>query len=249
MAMDHTADQILSILDRCCDAFCFPMLDNGYVYPAATRLSLFRSTADWGMVIEVFGYSPRAGLPDTHVYTFANRIHDRPTRTHFVSQEAWQMYLANNPNNCQSSVFPIASGLWIDPDQTEQVAKTADHIVLRGRRIDLPSSAEYARAGVQRADPDHLYVYELCRALADVARNDVLATPEERRKHVGSELELLLVLDEWEHPNVVDDKSRPSGSQTFQELASVLVSGDAGAYHPSPNPNTHWSHWPVGGTL
>jgi len=35
-------EEILSILDDCCDAFTFPMLDNGYVYLAATRLSLYR---------------------------------------------------------------------------------------------------------------------------------------------------------------------------------------------------------------
>ena len=59
MAFDP--EEILSILDRCCDAFTFPMLDNGYVYLAATQLSLYRSTMDWAVVIEVFGFSPRAG--------------------------------------------------------------------------------------------------------------------------------------------------------------------------------------------
>jgi hypothetical protein len=46
------------------------MLDNGYIYLAATRLSLFRSSRDWAITIEVFGYSPRAGIPDTSIYTF-----------------------------------------------------------------------------------------------------------------------------------------------------------------------------------
>jgi hypothetical protein len=52
-----SAHEILRILDSCCDAYTFPMLDNGYVYLAATRLSLFRSPRDWAMVIEVFGFS------------------------------------------------------------------------------------------------------------------------------------------------------------------------------------------------
>ena len=71
------ADAVLTVLDRCCDAFTFPMLDNGYVYLAATRLSLFRTAADWAMVIEVFGFSPRSGLPDTHIHTFASSLYDR----------------------------------------------------------------------------------------------------------------------------------------------------------------------------
>ena len=75
--MPIEADHILSVLDRCCDAFTFPMLDNGYVYLAATRLSLYRTAADWAMVIEVFGYSPRAWLPDTHIYTFASTLCNR----------------------------------------------------------------------------------------------------------------------------------------------------------------------------
>jgi hypothetical protein len=57
--------RILAVLDRSCNAFTFPMLDNEYVYLAATRLSLYRTAAVWAMVIEVFGFSPRAGLPDT----------------------------------------------------------------------------------------------------------------------------------------------------------------------------------------
>jgi hypothetical protein len=63
------------------------MLDNGYVYLAATRLSLYRSATDWAIVIEVFGFSPRAGLPDTHIYTFASRLHDRdPPEGYFTDR-------------------------------------------------------------------------------------------------------------------------------------------------------------------
>jgi len=58
--MPHDAGHILTILDACCHSATFPMLDNGYVYLAASRLSLHRSTTDWALVIEVFGFSPRA---------------------------------------------------------------------------------------------------------------------------------------------------------------------------------------------
>jgi hypothetical protein len=53
--------EILAVLDGCFDSFTFPMLDNGYVYLAATRLSAYRSESDWAIAIEVFGFSPRAG--------------------------------------------------------------------------------------------------------------------------------------------------------------------------------------------
>jgi uncharacterized protein DUF7003 len=38
--MSFDPERILSILDRCCERYAFPMLDNGYVYLAGTRLSL-----------------------------------------------------------------------------------------------------------------------------------------------------------------------------------------------------------------
>jgi uncharacterized protein DUF7003 len=86
--MNWKREQILSVLDQRCANFTFPMLDNGYVYLAATRLSLYRSETDWGMVIEVFGYSPRAGLPDIHIHTFASALQNRDSRDQYKSPEA-----------------------------------------------------------------------------------------------------------------------------------------------------------------
>lgn len=53
----------------------------------------------------------------------------------------------------------------------------------------------------------------------------------------------------WHHPNVVDPAEVPSGSETFQQLAQVLETGDVGHYHPAQAPNTHWRNWPDGGSL
>ena len=50
--MDWSSEQVLSVLDRCCRWLDFPMLNNGYIYLAATRLSLYRSDNDWALVEE-----------------------------------------------------------------------------------------------------------------------------------------------------------------------------------------------------
>src|SRR5687767_13783614 len=47
--------EILAQLDACASEFTFPVLDNGYVYLVDTRMSIFRSDADWLMIIEVLG--------------------------------------------------------------------------------------------------------------------------------------------------------------------------------------------------
>jgi hypothetical protein len=242
-------EEILSILDRCCDDFTFPMLDNGYIYLAATRLSLYRSTMDWAMVIEVFGYSPRAGLPDTCILTFASRLHDRDPPENYVSLEAYERYLANNPHNEYRSVFPIQEGDWQDVEDGELVAPTAKEIVVRDSTFLLPNLAAYAQHCIELEEAPGVRVFELCRFLADVAREQVLATPHEQRVSVLPEMQQMLQLEEWHHPNVVDDDDRPSGSATFQQLAQVLATGDVGHYRPTQPPNTHWRNWPDGGSL
>ena len=70
----------------------------------------------------------------------------------------------------------------------------------------------------------------------------------ERRMGVLPGMKSILQLEEWHHPNVVED-DRPSGSETFRQLAQVLATGDAGLYQPSLPPNTHWRNWPDGGQL
>jgi hypothetical protein len=240
---------ILGVLDRCCDAYTFPMLDNGYVYPAATRLSLFRSPEDWALVIEVFGFSPRAGLPDTHIYTFASRLHNRDTRDKYVSGRAHEAYLVNNPNNDSRFVFPMAEGSWQHADEPELVAEDAREVVVRGTPRPVPAAHEYRRYGIELAEAPRVQVFELCRFLVEVIRDDLLATPAERRISVLPGMTQLLQLDEWHHPNVVDPDDRPSRSATFQQLAQVLGTGDVTRYRPSLPPNTHWRNWPEAGTL
>lgn len=66
--------------------------------------------------------------------------------------------------------------------------------------------------GIELEEVPRIQTFELCRWLAATQREAVLATPEERRKSVPPELSEILVLDEWHHPNVVDDDDRPSGS-------------------------------------
>ncbi len=243
------AEEILSILDRCCDAYSFPMLDNGYIYLAATRLSLYRSPTDWGLAIEVFGFSPRAGLPDTSIATFASRLHDRNPPERYASRDAYEIYLAGNPHNDYRTVYPVHEGPWQDAEDTEFLDPDANEIVVRDEVIPLPSIADYARHGIELEENPGVQVFELCRFLADIAREKVLATAEERRVSIRPDMEQILQLEEWHHPNVVDDEERPSGSETFQQLAQVLATGDVSLYQPSLPPNTHWRNWPEGGRL
>jgi hypothetical protein len=224
------------------------MLDNGYIYLAASRLALYRSPADWGLTIEVFGFSPRVGEPSTTIYTFASRIENRATAADFVSVEAYQNYLRNNPHNEMPSVAPIEPGNWQDSDDQEMVAANASEIVIRGRKYALPSIAAYQGVGIELADPPRIHVFELCRYLANEQRHLLLATPEERQRHLPQNTSCFMQLDEWHHPDCANDE-RASDSETFRQLAEALSTGDVARYRPTQSPNNHWRHWPEGGTL
>ncbi|MEO8586682.1 MAG: hypothetical protein ABI584_11015 [Acidobacteriota bacterium] len=245
--MQHSSKQILAILDACCETFTFPMLDNGYVYLAASRLSLFHSTTDWALVIEIFGYSPRGDNPDIHVHTFASRLHARDPREKFVSEQAYVNYLANYPNNDSRFFYPI-DGSWQDEDNSELVSTYATHLSLRGASVAIPSVASFGAHGISLEEPGRIRVFELCRFLAATHRELVLGTSQERRVSIVSGMRQILQLEEWRHPDLISDEL-PSTSLSFQQLAEVLVTGDPSHYRGSEPSNTHWSNWPEGGTL
>jgi hypothetical protein len=235
--------QILEILDSASERFFFPTLDNGYVYLAATRLALFRSSADWAMVIEVFGFSPRTGQPDVAVSTYASSLHDRDPASEYRSEDAYRNYLNVHPHDEYRYFRPIEDGPWIDE---ELVTDEPDvEVTLRGQTKMLPRRSDYSRFGIELQDPERVHVFELCRYLATVARQDVLATPSEQRVSVLPAMEKLLQLDEWYHP----DGERPSEVESFNQLADVLLTGDVRQYKPTLAPNTHWTLWPESGTM
>lgn len=136
----------------------------------------------------------------------------------------------------------------MDSENPELLASGQNTVIVRGNPVHTPALSEYAAHEVTLQDPPNIYVFEFCRLLAASVRSSVLATTEERRMCVPPELEQIVQLEEWNHPDLVNGE-RPSSNATFKSLAEVLVHGDVSAYQPSEASNTHWKNWPVGGTL
>lgn len=232
----RSAAEILATLDAACDSYAFPMLDNGYVYLAATRLSLFRYSSDWAML----------GLPDLAVSTLASTRHNRNPPSNYVNEDAHRNYLRTHPHDDSRHLYPIEDGPWIDEEFVAE--EPGLELSIRGRTLSLPSRSEYERVGIELEDSKRVHVFELCRYVAAIARDQVLAIPNEQRVSVLPEMDLLPLLDEWHHPDLANDQ-RPSELQSFRQLAEVLSTGDASRYTPTPSPNTRWKNWPEGGTL
>ena len=216
------------------------MLDNGYVYPAAARLSVHRDRTDWAIVVETFGYSPRAGNPDLTVATFTSKVPHPQTRADYVDERA---YLKQHPHDAVEYFWPL------EGDWTEDESLPPGQIVrLRGQEVPVPTAEQCRAAGIATERPHRIAAFELSRYFAETRRDDVLATREERTAQVLPSLTQVLLLDEWHHPDLVVGQ-RPSQTRTFQQLAEVAVSGDASKYDAPEPANTHWSNWADAGLL
>jgi hypothetical protein len=244
--MNWTSKEILKVLDDCTESFNFPMLDNGYIYLAATKMTLFWSNNDWALVIEIFGYSPRSEIPDIQLYTFSSKLHNRNSEHNYVTQEAYQNYLVNNPYNEARFVYPIENEDWLDEKDQEKV-KTGSFVTVRGKTVAPISNELYKDYSIVLENKTPM-VFELARLLAAMKRESILANNNERRENVYPNLNQILVLDEWYHPDLVEGEL-PSGNETFQQLAEVLETGDISKYKPTKEPNTAWGNWPNGGLL
>ncbi|MES1241131.1 MAG: hypothetical protein ABUT39_05880 [Acidobacteriota bacterium] len=217
----YSAEEILKQLDDCAEAYTFPVLDNAYVYPADTRMTLYRDEERWSLVIEVLGFNSHMGGTegmDNALYCFGNCLRRPP---------------GISPDDLLRLVRDGDSGPLFEEPHGTAVRKGVTDLRIRGRLVPAPPSAE---------------AFELLRALAPEHRDQLLATDEELQSRLPADLPRLLRLDEWNHPDIAEG-DLPSESPTFKMLAQVLETGDPGLYRPRRKPNTHWSNWPEGGVL
>jgi hypothetical protein len=236
MEAPYSASAILAQLNRCAEAFTFPTLDNAYVYPADTRMTLFRDEIRWAVVIEVLGFNSHMGGTggiDDALYCFGNCLRRPP---------------GISPEDTLRPVSDGASGPLFEDDGM-MVHRGATDLRIRGDLVPLPRDPKhYLRRHILLEVPPHIQGFELLRGLLPEHRGRLLATDDELRARVPADLAQILRLDEWMHPDI-SEGDMPAESTTFQALAKVLETGDPTRYRPRRQPNTHWSRWPEGGVL
>jgi len=230
-------EQILNQLDHCARAGQFPMLDNGHLYLADTRLSAYRNDHDWALIIEVIGFNPRTG----GVYGIQNGLYCFGTCLRRPPGMANGDFLCFARDGFDGPAFNDGSDWHVrEGVRTLYIRDTAVY-------LDL-SPAALARKGIELAEPPLVNGEELLRSLIPEQRALLLATDEELYERLTVRLPLVLRLDEWHHPDLISSEL-PSQSEAFRQIAEVLASGDLSRYQPAQAPNTHWQNWPLGGTL
>ena len=247
-----TPRAILDVLDDAAAGFAFPMLDNGYVYPVDIRLSAYGDGARWAIVFEWMGVDNRALEFHNSLYCYGNCLIPQRSEKDFVSPAAYQTWRARNA--FQETVFlgPVDDGPsapLLGEDTGLEVNPAATDLRIRERVVPIPRDPTLYRArGIRLRHPLRIELYELMRYLLPDHRDLLVASEQEIHQIVPPDLPRLLRLDEWRHPDLVEDQ-RPSALKTFRMIAQVLVTGDPSEYEPPRRANTHWSNWPEGGTL
>jgi len=233
----YAAWQILEQLDALCSDFQFPMLDNGHVYPVASRLSAYRNEQRWAIIIEVVGFHYRAGGHNginNALHVFGNL----PGITPGISNSNILGFTADSE---EGEAFDEHTGTWLNP--------AVHSILLREKKIALEHDPEYYHSkNILLEEPGRIMIWEYLRGIADTHREAMLATEEEIRQRIPVSLPLFLRLDDWHHPDLANEAT-PGKNETFGMLADAIETGDLSVFKPASPSNTHWKNWPEGGRL
>jgi hypothetical protein len=233
----NQTEEILAQLDKCSSEYTFPMLDNGYVYPAGTKLTAYRDDMRWVIVIEVIGFSYRGGGHNgisncLHIY--GNCLNYEPG-----TQNENFIYLTDDANNCNT--FDDEEYFYLNPDCT--------NFILRDQILPLYQNRKlYNDSGIEIEEPERINAFEFLRLLDALHHDKLVATENEIKQRIPNDLPKIIELHNWFHPDVVNDEL-PSNNETFVQIAKVLETGNIDFYKPTYEPNTNWKNWPDGGTL
>lgn len=229
--------EILRQLDTKAKICVFPMLDNGYFYHGDQKLTIFRDESRWAILIEILAYNNHEddinGIT-TIAYVFGNCLtshNDNVNFNHFASDTGEETFLYDEDNYVP----------YLNPR-----AKS-----IRIRDIEIPvifDCEHYIAKKIALEFEDKITPWEFMRGLIPEYSNLFWLTEEEISKKIPKDLPVFMTLDNWHHPDLIADEI-PSDTQTFQQLANVIISGDKKLYNTNESNNTHWINWPEGGTL
>lgn len=140
------------------------------------------------------------------------------------------------------------SGPLFNPSEFDNsISALARDMTIRGKVVPIMTDlATYMAAGIELKQPPRILGYELLRLIAPKYRRLFFATEAEIIERIGEPMPLLLRLDEWRQPDILE---LPANSESFQMIADAIARNDPSLYQPTEPPNTHWRNWPMAGTI
>jgi hypothetical protein len=243
--MIFTASNILDAIDAYSRDFGhsyysrFPrMLGNeDHVYHVAARMTLFRDTKHWAILIEHLSYMPRAGGTQAvhlRIHPFGNCLRRYP-----LSSNAFWNSTVINPVR----YFPIPPK---DDETFWEYVPDCVHSIVTHKRKRIPISRQprtYRKLGLRGLENENgLHLSCVLRAIAHQYREELFASDRALRSHLRIKVPQFLRLNDWFHPFLLEDEM-PSEISTIRQIAHALASGNSRDYRAPENPSCHWRFW------
>lgn len=232
-----TSKDILEQLDSCASIFQFPVLDNGYAYLAGTNLTAFCDTNRWAIIIETICFNYRAGGHNGIVnclYIFGNCLQFSPGM-----QNSNFLYLTDNFENVNT----------FDDDELFYLNPESSNFLLRNVKTPISHNRqEYSFNGISLENADKIKAFEFLRLLDKKYHEKLVATEDEIRMRIPSDIPQILKMRDWFHPDISSGEI-PSENETFKLIATVLETERQDLFKPTKESNTFWGNWPESGTL
>lgn len=239
-ATEFTSDDILTSIKTHYDDQRLMLVGNPSLFAVSTRLTAYRDTSRWSLVIEVLGCSDACGSGVQGItlckYILGNTL----------IKTKYHMYLSERPLS-DTVTGPLFD--WQNDLNIPCLQKSAKNIVLRGLTIPLQlDEDDYIEAGIVPEFSSCIQPHEFARALAYQYQGALFTDEAVLRNYNASNLQMILRLYEWYHPDPIRDE-KMCECETFRMIAEVLETGNQALYRPTMKPNTHWSHWPDAGAI
>lgn len=230
-------DEILRQLDTEAATYVFPMLDNGYYYHGDQKLTIFRDEHRWSILLEVLAFNNHENSIDgitTIANVFGNCLtgwNDNDNFFYFASDNFEETFLYD-----ETIYRPYLNN-------------QATSIKVRDTIIPVHFDKEYyLQKGIELEYENRITPWELLRALIPEHSNLFWVTRLEIANKIPPDLPEFMTLTNWHHPDLAAGEE-PSETETFQQLADVIVTGNKALYNTKEINNTHWKNWPLGGSL
>ena len=236
--------QILDTLDNTNKGgyYChFVQLGHVYSYLIDCRLNIFRNEKDqWAIAIERLGFSPRAGAIELEIYYYGNCL---------INLEEY-----NGQSTNYYMVYPIDWENFLQTTDEAYLRPEAQFWLVRGEKIPLShNKQDYQEAGIElkEYEPDVISAEEAGRLVVSQHRNLFRATDQELYKSISSDLQKILVLDEWYHkdfteitqPTLSDEQIKRAYAlqQTFKDPLEMSLEGFTELLRNQETMNSQWN--------
>lgn len=223
-------------------------LEHGYCVTAGSSIHLYADSTRWAIVFEKSGYQNRGFSAEIELDYFGNCI-DYPVDIY--PEESYRTNAARVMVIDPSEFERIENKKGTEMETFELIDPDIKAIKVRDTTIAFDNDyRNYAKVGIDVRDydnPQKLIGFEdLVRYLHETNRSLVSATQHDIRQHLPSDLPFLMTINEFYSGSAYDRSNPPSKQETYQLIASVLVTRNTKNWRPTKQPNNHWKNWESG---